>query len=197
MGIKKSDRWNGVEVFTTGQAAEVCSVSQQTIIRCFDSGRLQGFRVPGSRFRRIPRAELIRFMRLNDIPVNALNGVHRRVLVVSAEADLAERLSRAAGEGSSLEFHLASNPFEAGAITEQYVPHIIIADADMPHLDPAHVLQRVKSAPELAESRVVVLGSSIRTEVAEALTRAGAAHVLKKPIDAATLCQRLSGLSAS
>ena len=37
---------------TTGEAAEVCRVSQQTIIRCFDAGRLKGFRVPGSRFRR-------------------------------------------------------------------------------------------------------------------------------------------------
>ena len=51
------------QVFTTGEAAELCKVSQQTIIRCFDRGRLKGFRVPGSRFRRIPRAELLRFMR--------------------------------------------------------------------------------------------------------------------------------------
>ena len=42
------------QVFTTGEVAEVCKVSQQTIIRCFDSGKLKGFRVPGSRFRRIP-----------------------------------------------------------------------------------------------------------------------------------------------
>ena len=48
---------------TTGEAADVCKVSQQTIIRCFDSGRLGGFRVPGSKFRRIPRADLIKFMR--------------------------------------------------------------------------------------------------------------------------------------
>ena len=50
-------------VFTTGEAAEVCKVSHQTIIRCFDSGRLKGFRVPGSRFRRIPREALIAFLR--------------------------------------------------------------------------------------------------------------------------------------
>ena len=45
-------------VFTTGEAAKICKVSQQTIIRCFDSGQLKGFRVPGSRFRRIPRDAL-------------------------------------------------------------------------------------------------------------------------------------------
>ncbi|MCX5690162.1 MAG: helix-turn-helix domain-containing protein, partial [Planctomycetota bacterium] len=50
----------GKKVFTTGEAALVCGLSQQTIIRCFDAGRLTGFRVPGSKFRRIPRDELIR-----------------------------------------------------------------------------------------------------------------------------------------
>ena len=55
-------------VFTTGEAAEICKVSQQTIIRCFDSGRLKGFRVPGSRFRRIPRDALMLFMKENGIP---------------------------------------------------------------------------------------------------------------------------------
>ena len=58
-------RWADKKIFTTGEAAEVCKVSQQTIIRCFDSGRLKGFRVPGSRFRRIPRDELLRFMNDN------------------------------------------------------------------------------------------------------------------------------------
>ncbi|MHC4596794.1 MAG: response regulator, partial [Planctomycetota bacterium] len=28
------------DLFTTGEAADVCKVSQQTIIRCFDAGRL-------------------------------------------------------------------------------------------------------------------------------------------------------------
>ena len=62
------------QVFSTGDAAEICKLSQQTIIRCFDSGRLRGFRVPGSRFRRIPREELVRFMKENNIPAEALEG---------------------------------------------------------------------------------------------------------------------------
>ena len=59
-------------VFTTGEAAKICKVSQQTIIRCFDSGQLKGFRVPGSRFRRIPRDVLYKFMKENGIPTDAL-----------------------------------------------------------------------------------------------------------------------------
>ena len=56
-------------VYTTGEAADICNLSQQTIIRCFDSGQLGGFRVPGSKFRRIPHAELIKFMSDNGIPL--------------------------------------------------------------------------------------------------------------------------------
>ena len=37
--------WASKKIFTTGEAAAVCKVSQPTIIRCFDSGRLTGFRV--------------------------------------------------------------------------------------------------------------------------------------------------------
>ncbi|RKY07254.1 MAG: regulator, partial [Planctomycetota bacterium] len=60
-------------LFTTGEAAQICNISQQTIIRCFDSGRLDGFRIPGSRFRRIPRENLIKFMKDNGIPLDNLN----------------------------------------------------------------------------------------------------------------------------
>src|SRR5579863_10432230 len=69
-------------VFTTGEAAKICKVSQQTIIRCFDSGQLKGFRVPGSRFRRIPREALYRFMKDNGIPTDALESGKRKVLLV-------------------------------------------------------------------------------------------------------------------
>jgi hypothetical protein len=59
----------GKDVFSTGESASICQVSQQTIIRCFDNGSLKGFRVPGSKFRRIPRESLIVFMQSNGIPL--------------------------------------------------------------------------------------------------------------------------------
>ncbi len=68
-------------VFTTGEAAKICKVSQQTIIRCFDSGQLKGFRVPGSRFRPSLAKRLYRFMKENgSIPTDAaLESGRRRV----------------------------------------------------------------------------------------------------------------------
>src|SRR5215468_9932293 len=86
-------RWADKKIFTTGEAAEICKVSQQTIIRCFDSGRLGGFRVPGSKFRRIPRAELIKFMKANDIPLEILEQGKKRILVVDDDAAILEMFS--------------------------------------------------------------------------------------------------------
>lgn len=41
--------------FTTGQAAQICRVSINTIKRLFDSHQIRGYRIPGSQDRRIPR----------------------------------------------------------------------------------------------------------------------------------------------
>ncbi|MCE9608218.1 MAG: helix-turn-helix domain-containing protein [Planctomycetia bacterium] len=54
--------------YTTGEAAHICNLSQTTIIRLFDSGALKGYRVPGSRFRRIPHEELERFLIDHALP---------------------------------------------------------------------------------------------------------------------------------
>jgi len=60
------------EVYTTGKAAKISYCSQQTIIRCFDSGLIKGFKVPGSKFRRIPHKNLVEFIQDNEISLDKL-----------------------------------------------------------------------------------------------------------------------------
>lgn len=54
--------------YTTGEVAQICSLSQTSIIRLFDSGVISGYRVPTSRFRRVPHEELMRFIRDHGLP---------------------------------------------------------------------------------------------------------------------------------
>src|SRR5947199_1545926 len=96
-------------VFTTGEAAKICKVSQQTIIRCFDNGQLKGFRVPGSRFRRIPRESLFKFMRDNGIPTDALESGKRKVLLVDDDVDLVEMMSKVLMDDGRFEVRVAQN----------------------------------------------------------------------------------------
>lgn len=62
-----------MKVFTTGEVARICKVAPRTIAKWFDSGRLKGYRIPGSQGRRIPREYLIKFlkehgMETSDVP---------------------------------------------------------------------------------------------------------------------------------
>jgi len=61
-----------LKVLTTGQVAKVCNVAPRTVTKWFDDGRIGGYRIPGSRDRRIPLAELKKFMAANDIPISLL-----------------------------------------------------------------------------------------------------------------------------
>lgn len=58
--------------YTTGQVALICGFSQQSAIRCIDAGLLRGYRVPGTRHRRVAHEDLARFMEANDIPTHRL-----------------------------------------------------------------------------------------------------------------------------
>src|SRR5216117_1331040 len=103
-------------VFTTGEAAEICKVSQQTIIRCFDSGRLKGFRVPGSRFRRIPKDALLAFMNESGIPADAPNSDQRRVLVVDDDPQIVELFVDVLQRDERFEEKTATSGYDAGML---------------------------------------------------------------------------------
>lgn len=57
----------GTHVFTTGQAAAVLLCAPKTVMKAIDRGTLKGFRVPGSLFRRILRADLVAYCRANGL----------------------------------------------------------------------------------------------------------------------------------
>src|SRR5690606_34588824 len=122
-------------VFTTGEAVEVCKVSQQTIIRCFDSGRLKGFRVPGSRFRRIPREALLAFMKDNHIPLAALHIGKSKILVVDDDPEIVELVVDVLIRDGRFEEKTAGTCYDAGVLTQDFTPDLITLDYMLPDIN--------------------------------------------------------------
>jgi len=182
------------QVFTTGEAAEICSVSQQTIIRCFDSGRLQGFRVPGSRFRRIPRAELIRFMKANEIPTDLLESATRRVLLVDDDPQIIELLTDVFGDDERFELESAANGYDAGMKTQQFKPHLVLLDFMLPDINGTKVCESIKQNPELEETKVLIVSGVVKQQDIDRLEESGADGFVKKPFDIEQLLRRMEGL---
>ncbi len=187
-----ADGWAGKQVFTTGEAAEICKVSQQTIIRCFDSGRLTGFRVPGSRFRRIPRKDLLQFMKANDIPTDALESTKRRVLVVDDDEQIIELFLDVLSRDDRFEVKSARTGYDAGMMTEQFRPHLVLLDYMLPDVNGNLVCDRIRSNPELAGTKIIVISGVVNQDEIDTLLRSGADDFVKKPFNIEKLIERMS-----
>ena len=181
-------------VFTTGEAAKICKVSQQTIIRCFDNGQLKGFRVPGSKFRRIPRDQLFKFMRDNNIPTDALESGKRKVLLVDDEADILEMLTRSFEDDGRFEVKVAANGFDAGMMVKEYRPELIVLDVMLPDINGKEVCQRVRSDPSLEEVRIICISGMVEEDKIQELKLAGADDFERKPFDIETLIDKMCKL---
>ena len=178
-------------VFTTGEAAKICKVSQQTIIRCFDNGQLKGFRVPGSKFRRIPREALYKFMRDNSIPTDALERGKRKVLLVDDEVEIIEMLAKALEDDGRFEYRVAANGFDAGMMVKEYRPDLIILDVMLPDINGKEVCVRVRQDTSLEEVRIICISGMVEEEKIAELKLAGADEFVRKPFDVDELINKM------
>ncbi len=197
MDTTKQDRLRELaakQVFTTGEAAEVCNVSQQTIIRCFDRGRLTGFRVPGSKFRRIPRAELLRFMRENGIPSDLLGESATRILVVDDDPGIVRLLKELLGREERFEVRTATTGYDAGMVTREFRPNLVLLDYMLPDVNGNVVCERLRSDAELADTRIMIVSGVVRQDEIDALIAAGADDFLAKPFEPEDLIARIDAL---
>src|SRR3984957_5365999 len=181
-------------VFTTGEAAKVCKVSQQTIIRCFDNGQLKGFRVPGSRFRRIPREALYKFMKDNGIPTDALESGKRKVLLVDDDAELVELMTKVLEEEGRFGVRIANNGFDAGMMVKEYRPDLIVLDVMLPDINGREVCHRVRAGPNMEDVRIICISGMIEEDKIQELRLSGADDFLHKPFDIDELMRRVCRL---
>ncbi len=181
-------------VFTTGEAAKICKVSQQTIIRCFDSGQLKGFRVPGSRFRRIPREALYRFMKENGIPTDALESGRRRILVVDDDPAVVDLITDVLATDNRFESRSVNNGFGAGMLAKEYHPDLIILDVMLPDINGKAVCELVRADPTMRDIKIICISGLVEEDRVAELKQAGADDFLHKPLDIDELLRRICRL---
>jgi excisionase family DNA binding protein len=181
-------------VFTTGEAAEVCKVSQQTIIRCFDSGRLRGFRVPGSRFRRIPRDALLQFMKDNGIPPDSLDSGKKKILVVDDDPEIVELFVDVLERDGRFEVKTAATGYDAGIATQEFMPDLIILDYMLPDVNGNVVCQTIRKNPNFEHMKIIIVSGVVNQDEINDLMKAGANEFVKKPFNIEKLIDRVGEL---
>lgn len=130
----------GKNVLTTGDVAKICHVAPRTVSKWFDKGQLKGYRIPGSKDRRIPIAELIRFMRAHHVPIpddieipdNLGMGKIKLLLVDDPESplDASESgilsLKQNLERNGNLEVKVAEDGVSTGILIVTFLPDVIL-----------------------------------------------------------------------
>lgn len=170
------------EVLTTGDVAKICNVAPRTVSKWFDSGALKGYRIPGSRDRRIPTSELMKFMKAHGIPIEGLTSGRTRVLIVDDEKEITDTLERILTEQTSYEIRTAGSGFTAGVECERFRPNVLLLDIHLGENADARALSdSIRKNENLTHTKIVAMSGKLTDGQAAGLRGQGYDGFLKKP----------------
>ena len=184
------------DVLTTGEVAKICNVAPRTVSKWFDGGQLKGYRIPGSKDRRIPVAQLIQFMKDHNIPLDGAHSGKPRVLVVDSDAEVTKTLAEVLTQQANYDVHTATNGFEAGYEAERFRPHVLLFDIHLGDADADHVAAFIRSTEDLAMTRVVAMSGKLTDGQAMNLRSQGFDGFLKKPFSVRQVIAEIEKASA-
>ncbi|MAE61854.1 MAG: regulator [Planctomycetaceae bacterium] len=169
------------DVLTTGEVARICNVAPRTVSKWFDSGQLRGYRIPGSKDRRIPLNALIRFMKQHNIPMDGLQSGRTRVLIVDDEPEVVDALEKVLAEQANYEVHVTRTGFSAGVECEKFRPHVLLLDIHLTDVDGIEVCHNLCENPDLQMTKVIAMSGKLTDGQAHQLLQKGFDGYLKKP----------------
>lgn len=183
------------EVLTTGEVAKVCNVAPRTVSKWFDSGSLKGYRIPGSRDRRIPTSELMKFMRAHGIPLEGMSSGRTRVLIVDGEKEVTETLGRILTEQTTYEIRTATTAFAAGMECEKFKPHVLLLDIHLTDTDARLFAENIRKNEQLAMTRIVAVSGKVTDGQASSLRLSGFDEFLRKPFQVRDVVEKIEAVS--
>jgi len=180
------------EVFTTGEVAKICNVTIRTVIKWFESNDLVGYKIPGSKDRRIPRENLIAFMRRYDIPLRGLaEDRKKRVLIADDDRNLTEILREDLADLGLFELRLAHSGYEAGMVTMDFRPDLILLDYNLGDVTGLEVTQLIRQNPAVSSTRIIIMSGLLKGKRSKEVLEAGADDFIAKPFEFDELKERV------
>jgi len=184
------------DVLTVFKASKLCSVSPKTIINWIESGLIKAYKTPGGH-RRINRNDLIAFMEKQGMPLpeKDVDTGRIKILVVDDDPIIVESIVQALEEDEyDYEVISAADGFEAGIQVSHFKPDLLILDIMMPDIKGFDVCQKIKSAPETRDTKIVVLSAYLDEEKFKQMKEHGADACYSKPLPLPQLKEEVSRL---
>lgn len=185
------------EVLTTGEVAKICNVAPRTVSKWFDSGKLRGYRIPGSKDRRIPLDQLVRFMKAHSMPLEGLDTGLVPVLIAERDAELGAALTTVLEKTPGFQVTLVRSAFEAGARSESEGPRVLLIDVSMPGFAGRETVRSIRNIANLRDCSLIAMVDRSGDGTAEMLRQQGFDEVLEKPFDSAAMMSAIDACLAS
>jgi excisionase family DNA binding protein len=169
------------DVLTTGEVAKICNVASRTVSKWFDSGQLRGYRIPGSKDRRIPIAALRKFMKAHGIPMDGLMSGSTRVLIVDQDDEVLGTLRQILAEQTNYEMRSANSAFAAGVEAERFRPHVMLLDLHLADADGRILAKFCRESDDLGAMKIVGTSGKLTDGQVAQLKHQGFDSALRKP----------------
>ena len=182
-GSRGQKMTKGKNVLTTGDVARICNVAPRTVSKWFDSGQLKGYRIPGSKDRRIPVSELIRFMKVHNMPAAVLPVGKIRVLVIDSNGDAALALADLLRTRADYEVKTVTSNFETGIVTQKFAPHVLMINLLAKDIDATEICKNIRATEDLQTIKVIALANQLSDSEADALLQKGFDGYISNPPD--------------
>ena len=163
----------GKNVLTTGDVAKICHVAPRTVSKWFDNGQLKGYRIPGSKDRRIPVNELLRFLKVHNMPTSGLSVGKIRVLIADSNYTAANALAEALKNKADYDVQVVRSNFETGTVVEKFAPHVLLISLLADGIDAADVCKGIRSNENSQTIKIVALINNLSDSEAAALMQKG------------------------
>lgn len=163
----------GKNVLTTGDVAKICNVAPRTVSKWFDNGQLKGYRIPGSKDRRIPVSELIRFMKAHNMPATAFPVGKIRVLVVDSDADAGSALADTLRTRADYEVQTVRSSFETGVVAQKFAPHVLLVSLLAESIDATEICKSIRANEDLQTIKIIALANQLSDSESAALLQKG------------------------
>ncbi|MHC4142156.1 MAG: response regulator [Planctomycetota bacterium] len=133
-------------------------------------------------------------MKANDIPTDALESTRKRILVVDDDEQIVELFLDVLGRDDRFDVKSAGTGYDAGMLTEQFKPHLILLDYMLPDINGNIVCDRVRANPDLAGTKIIIVSGVVKRDEIEELLKGGADDFVKKPFNIKELVDRMAEL---
>ena len=184
------------DVLTTGEVAKICNVAPRTVSKWFDSGQLRGYRIPGSKDRRIPMSALIRFMKSHGIPFDGLHAGGTRILIADNDEEIADTVGRLLKEHTDYEVCTCTSGFQAGLLCERFKPNVILIDAHLDGTDARDLCKSIRTIEDLQVTKIIAMSGRLTDGQAHQLRTSCFDGFLKKPFNIKQVIEIVESITA-